>query len=209
MKIYLFIISVLIATNGFSRECDSLSSKNHSKNIKEDQVILCNTLLNKGENIKDSIELDSLVLINKQLDSIIYKTTEYLKEETKMGFSITLMRQKDNLYLEIIEGVSNNNLFNYKAIKSQKGYLWGGNKIYGYFKYKDWDFFVIENKPPNNPTVDDLNIFFDKTKEKKIVFEEKNESLYMFENPMWLYQHLTDRLVLLKSVNDKGFFTNP
>ena len=213
MIVYLLIINALFATNVFGSKCDSIISKiilfNPLTDIKENKIIICDTLLNKKEDFKESIELDSLALINVQLDSILYKTTEYLKEGTKMGFSITLMRQGDDLYLEIIKGVSNSNLFSYKAIKSPKGYLWGNNKIYGYFKYKDWDFYVVENKPPNNPTGDDFNIFFDKVSVKKIIFEEKNELPYMFENPMWVYQYLSDRLVLLKSVNDKGFFTKP
>jgi len=208
MKIYLIIISVLIAINNLNSKCSSLVFSNSLKDIKENQTISYDSLL-KETNIKDSLVLDSLILINYELDSILYKTTRYLKETGTIGFSITLMRHLDTLYLEIIGGISNSYLFNYKVTKSPKGYLWGGNKIYGYFKYKDWDFFVIEYTSPNNPTVDDFNVFFDKTEEKKVIFEEKNELPYLFENPIWVYQYLTDRLVLLKSVNDKGFFTNP
>jgi len=212
MKICLFIICLFISSNVFGSECDSHISKillfNPVEEIKENQTIFYDSLL-KETNIKDSLVIDSLILINYELDSILYKTTRYLKEAGIMGLSITLMRHLDTLYLEIIEGVFNSYLFNYKATKSPKGYLWGGNKIYGYFKYKDYDIYVVEYKQPNNPTQDDFNMFFEKTLIKKIIYEDKNEIPFAFENPMWVYQYFSGKLVLFKSVNDKGFFTNP
>jgi hypothetical protein len=212
MKISLFIISTLISANVFGSECDTLISKilsfNYLEDIKDNQTIFYDSLL-KETNIKHSIVLDSLILINYELDSILYKTTEHLQEGTKMGFSITLMRHLDTLYLEIVGGVSADDLFSYKVSKKKKGYLWGTNKIYGYFKYKDYDIYVAEYKQPNSPTQDDFNTFFEKTSIKKIIYEGKKEIPFAFENPMWVYQYLSGKLVLFKSVNDKGFFTNP
>jgi len=213
MKVYLFIVSILISANIFSQEgiSDTIVFKRtlfDPLGIEKHQI--CDTFYLQDlqlNNIGYSIKLDNFILINMDLDSILCKITDYLK--TKAMFFITLMRQGDDLYLEIIKCFSNSDLFDYyKEIKSAEGYFWD-RKIYGYFKYKDCNFVVFEYAPPNNPTVDDFNLFFSKTSEKKIIFEEKNDLLYLYENPMWLYQYLSDRLVLLRSTNDKGFYTNP
>ena len=206
MKLHLLIVSILITTNVFCNECDTINKT--FGNIKCDTSFFeddfSDLLLNDKEH---SIELDSLALINIQLDSILYIITGYLNE--KAMFFTTLMREGDELYLEIIKCFSNNDLVSYYyEIKSSGGYIWNKNrKIYGYFKYKDCDFVVFGYAPPNTPTVNDFNMFFYNTLVKKIIFEEKDDFPHLYENPMWLYQCFPNKLVLLNSVNDKDFYT--
>lgn len=150
--------------------------------------------------LKQKVVLEQVILINNQLDSILNNTTKSLAKASELCFYITFMKCDNNFYFEIFEDYPNDYLF--RVMK-------GSNKIYGHLKYKDWDFYILMYPEPCKPQDKDINSFVRKTGNRVIIEKKEQDFPFIQENPMWLYQYLDGNLVLVKSINDKGFYTNP
>ncbi|PXV59421.1 hypothetical protein CLV62_13642 [Dysgonomonas alginatilytica] len=157
---------------------------------------------------QDTIVLEQVVLVNNQLDSILKNTTKFSRKDFELYFYITFMKRDDDLYFEILEDYPNHYLFEIKK-KAYSLHQRESPKIYGYLKYKDWDFYILVYPTLCNPEDKYLDNFIYKTGNKLIIKKKDQDYPFVQENPMWLYQYLEGNIQLIKSINDKGFFTNP
>lgn len=157
---------------------------------------------------QDTIVLEQALLVNDQLDSILNNITKFLRKDSELYFYITFMKRDDDLYFEILEDYPNNYLFEIKG-KGDSLHQRKSPKIYGCLKYKDWDFYILVYSTPCNPEDKYLDNFIYKTGNKLIIKKKLEDYPFVQENPMWLYQYLEGNIQLIKSINDKFFFTNP
>lgn len=145
------------------------------------------------------IKLDSVVIQQKQMDSLMMNITTNLYKASNECFYITFMKYKDTCYFEILEDVSNEYLFKIKENHPRSIY---NRKIYGYSRYNNINFYLLLYSVPYNLEENELSSFFYKTNKKKIIYRNIYDSLFIFENPMWLYQYTEKEIKLIKSIND-------
>jgi hypothetical protein len=157
---------------------------------------------------KDTISLYYLCPINNQIDTILSKTAKNIRRGSGMCFYMTFMKRDSVMHFEIFEDYLNHYLFDIKRHKNpltqNKNYT-----IYGFTKYNDVIFYVLLYSGILQPEKEDLNRLFYNTTEKKIITEEHSDLRFFYENPMWLYRINKQDIKLIKSANDKGFFSNP
>lgn len=157
---------------------------------------------------QESISLSQCVIVHSQLDSALIKITNGLKKESNLCFYITFMKYDDKFYIEIFEDYPNYYLFDIRN-KSNCLFQRLNRKIYGYIKYSDIDIYLLLFPTPNEPDKETLDKIIYKTEDKITIYRKPEEYHFVQENPMWLYEYFDGYINLLKSVNDKGFFTNP
>jgi hypothetical protein len=157
---------------------------------------------------QDKIELIRFEVIDKQLDSILLNTTKYIKKRTGICFYMTFVKRDSLIYFEIFEDYQNHYLFDIKKKKRHPlpniDYM-----IYGFISYNDVPCYIVLYSGCFMPSTDDLNNFFYNSVDKRIITEEDGVLHFFYENPMWLYVFQNGNIKLIKSANDKGFFTNP
>lgn len=159
-------------------------------------------------NNRESISLNRTIIVHSQLDLVLKKITDGLKEDSNLCFYITFMKNEDKLYFEIFEDYPNDYLFD---IRNDGGTLSQrlNRKIYGYVKYNNIDIYLLLFPTSCEPTKDILENLICKTKDRIVIYRKPKEYHFVQENPMWLYEYFEGDIKLIKSVNDKGFFTNP
>jgi hypothetical protein len=168
-------------------------------NIYEDNIIF--------EDKRDSIKLNWIAIIHPQLDSMLMKITNGLKKDSNLCFYITFMRYGGKFYIEIFEDYPNNYLFD---IKNKKDFLSQrlARKIYGYVKCNDIDIYLLLFPAPYEPDKETLDNLME-AKDMIVIYRNDEKYHFVQENPMWLYEYFDGNINLIKSVNDKGFFTSP
>ncbi len=184
-----------------------MSAKNHRDTI---QPPIINLLENNTE-LKDNrnlIDLDKVVIIHPQLDSILIKMTKGLGRESNLCFYITIMKYEDRLYLEIFEDYPNNYLFEINN-KGDSLFQRLNRNIYGYAKYNNIDIYLLLYSNSYRPNEETLGNLICKTKEQITISQKPKDFYFTQENPMWLYEYFDGNINLIESVNDKGFFSNP
>ena len=209
MKIVKILIILLLAF-----PLNGKTNNNSNDSVTNNKDSLCN---NKNINLIDTITnkvdvvlLDKITVINLQMDSIISNTVKYLTKESQIFFYITLMKQNDNIYIEITGVLNNNSIFEFNSKgKSDDNYLRPGTKIYGYLERENKDFYILSYPPPYDINNEDFEKLFQMTNEKINLKEEGYNEILIYENPIWLYKYEKHKIKLLKSINDKGFFIRP
>lgn len=156
----------------------------------------------------ESINLDQTVIVSSQLDSILNRITTGLKKESNLCFYITFMKYDDKLYIEIFEDYPNNYLFDIKNNRDSLSQRLN-RLIYGYVKFNDIDVYLLLFPASFEPNKETLDSLICKTEDKIAIYRKPKEFHFLQENPMWLYEYSGRDINLIKSVNDKGFFTNP
>lgn len=157
----------------------------------------------------DSVVLDKLIVIDNRIDSILFNTTKYLKKTSTISFYMVFFEYENKLYFEITGYTPKNEFLEFKRNKGSIGYLRDGVDIYGCLEYNKYDFYILISPLPYALKKDNLKSFFRDAEEKKIIKEKEESDLFIQENPMWVYEITDKGIVLLKSINDKGYFSNP
>jgi hypothetical protein len=158
----------------------------------------------------DSIVLDEVFVIDNQMDSLLNIFVKYLNKRPKMSFYITFMNIENKLYFEVVGGFEDNNFLEYKR-KGSSPYLRKGTEIYGFLEHKGVKFYILKYLQPNNSKNDDIGLLFKKSSGKYVIKEKKEGDyfIFTFENPMWLYEYVNGKIILLKSINDEYYFFTP
>lgn len=202
------MLSVLLLVKGQSIETNSMSDSLSVSKVSIPCVEYFGLLDTINEEKQDSIiSLYKISTINIQIDSILSSIIRGLNMESKMFFYITMMKQDNDIYIEITGVLNNYGLFEFDLHeRSNDNYLREGTKVYGCLRKHNKDFYVLSYPPPYDISIKDFKQLF-KIDEEKIDLKRTGFSeVVIFENPMWLYLYSRDNISLLKSINDKNFF---
>lgn len=148
------------------------------------------SIMDSCKNISDSIKLDSLIIKNKIIDSVLSQMTEELPK--KSGISVFYVRLLITDIEEIKVAITGDMCTDYLFSDKQYGEIYGCLQLNG--KY----IFIIEY--PSIKKIKEID-FFKKT--DKIIFFKKQVISYDFklENPEWIYLYKEGNLILEKSIN--------
>lgn len=201
-KLILLIITILTILTTKAIACEKDSSV-----ISDD--ILNSIVFKPSKYGNDSIILDKVIIVNDQLDSILLNTTQYLKEGAMISFYMVFFEHDNKIYFEITGYTPKNEFLEFKKKRISNGYLREGVDVYGYLEYNKHDLYILISPSPHNVKEENIKSFFKKTEEKKVIKEKNEDEIFIYKNPLWLYEYTDKRIILLKSINDKGYFTNP
>ena len=148
-----------------------------------------------------TVKLKNLTVVNNQMDSIMKNINKEKKGNYVSSYYLSLAKQNENLYIEIMNIDSHNNIINFaKRGVSSDNYLRKGVNILGCVVYNDSYFYVISFPKPNSAEEKDINCLFGSTDKDLIIKKERiDDSLFFIECPMRLYQYLDGKLHLLNS----------
>ncbi|MBO4543640.1 MAG: hypothetical protein J5725_10725 [Bacteroidales bacterium] len=156
------------------------------------------TLMGLGKNISDAIMLDSLIIKNKKIDSLLFQMTEELPKKSSISvFYVTLLiTDKEEIKIAITGDMYTDYVF------SDKKY----GEIYGCLQLNGKYVFILEY--PSIKKIKEINFF---TKTDKIIFLKKqviSSDFYQakLENPQWIYLYKKENLTLEKSINTEYFY---
>ena len=151
--------------------------------------------MNSCENISDPIKLDSLIIKNRIIDSVLSQMTEELPQ--KSVISVFYVRLLITDIEEIKIAITGDMYTDYLFSDKQYGEIYGCLQLNG--KYV----FIIEY--PSIKKIKEID-FFKKT-DKNIFFKKQVISYdYKLENPEWIYLYKKGNLILEKSVNTEYFY---
>lgn len=170
-------------------------SENHSFNSIDISV------LKKESTKNDSLKLDIVTISESNLDSIVSRITKKATKKSSIALFITLMKFEEDLYMEIVCDYENLYLF-VNRVKS----------TYGLLKYKDMNIYILLYPSPYTPSDCDLNCLFKKTNYNTVIYKKDpyGKGYYLnSENPTWLFKYRNKNFILIRSINDSGFYTNP
>lgn len=188
----ILVVLLTITIHNISAQTDILFKESIQDSIKTSDFESLNSL-------NTSVKLKNLRVINCQMDSILRNTPKRECDKYISSYYLTLAKHEENLYIEIMNIDSHNNIVNfYRKGVSTDNYLRKGSAILGCIIYNDTYFYVISLPKPNSVEAEDTNGLFDFTDKEIIIKKEKtDDSLFFIESPIKLYHYVDGRITLL------------